>query len=529
MIVQLIYNAALLIALSSLYGVVVHYRRDGSIGNKLLTGLLFGIISVAGMNLTVHFRSGIFYDGRSIVLVLAGLFGGGYASLVSVFIAAIYRALVGGIGAVAGIATIISSAGTGLIFRRLWHNEPLKMGPWTLLGVGIVAHILMLASQLLLPWDVALDTISHIWKPVMAVFPAATLMMGLLLGNEERRVVVEKRLRESKASLHIAQEIAHMGSWEYDLKRDEATWSENTPLVFGLARKSEPEKYKDFVSAVHPEDKHLILSTVESIKKKKSPVEVELKVVDFLGNLRYIHNKLIPVLENGEVITIKGVSVDVTEHKTADIRLKNNLKEKEILLKEIHHRVKNNLNVIISLLNMQRRTIRTKDDALKAFDEIRNRIFSMSLVHAKLYKSDDFSRIDMKDYIETIIRHYLEASTLKKQIQADIQVDAIYLDINKAIPCGLIINELVTNILKHAFPNRNKGKIHILFHALDKTKLELVIGDDGIGLNRDIDISEPGSLGLRIVRLLSDQIQGKLEIFNEKGTVFRIIFPKESQ
>jgi len=528
MIVQLIYNAALLIALSSLYGVVVHYRRDGSIGNKLLTGLLFGVISVAGMNLTVHFHPGIFYDGRSIVLVLAGLFGGGYASLVSVFIAASYRALVGGVGTVAGIATIISSAGTGLIFRRLWHNEPYKMGPWALLGVGVVAHILMLACQLLLPWEMALDTIAHIWKPVMAVFPMATLMMGLLLGNEERRVVMENRLRESKASLHIAQEIAHMGSWEYDLKRDEATWSDNTPTVFGLSPHSKPVKYKDFMHAINPEDKHLVLSAFENIKKKKSPVEVELKVVDYMGKLHYIQNKLIPVLENGEVVTIKGVSVDVTDRKTADIRLKNNLREKEILLKEIHHRVKNNLNVIISLLNMQQRTIRTKEDALKAFDEIRNRIFSMSLVHAKLYKSDNFSRIDMKDYIETIIRHYLEVSTLKKQIQADIQVDAIYLDINKAIPCGLIINELVTNILKHAFPNRNKGRIYIIFRPLDKAKLELVIGDDGIGLSRDINISEPGSLGLRIVRLLVDQMQGKLEIFTEKGTVFRIIFPRES-
>lgn len=135
------------------------------------------------------------------------------------------------------------------------------------------------------------------------------------------------------------------------------------------------------------------------------------------GYIRYIHNKLIPVLENGEVVIIKGVSMDTTELRTVDIQLKNNLKEKEILLKEIHHRVKNNLNVIISLLNMQRRYIRTKEDALKAVDEIRNRIFSMSLVHAKLYKSDNFSRIDMKDYIETIIRHYLQATNLEKNIR----------------------------------------------------------------------------------------------------------------
>jgi len=527
MIVQLIFNAALLIALSSLYSVVVHYRRDGSIGNKLLKGLLFGIISVAGMNLPVHYQSGIFYDGRSIVLVLAGLFGGGYTSLVSVLIAATYRTLIGGPGTMAGIATIITSAGTGLIFRKLWHNDPLKMGPWTLLRVGIVAHIFMLASQLLLPWEVALNTIACIWKPVMLVFPVATLLMGLLLGNEERRVLMEKRLRESKTSLHIAQEIARMGSWEYDLKSDKASWSENTPIVFGLSRQSETLKYENFVHVVHPEDKHLLLATVETIKKKKAPIEVELRIVVPGGYIRYIHNKLIPVLENGEVVIIKGVSMDTTELRTVDIQLKNNLKEKEILLKEIHHRVKNNLNVIISLLNMQRRYIRTKEDALKAVDEIRNRIFSMSLVHAKLYKSDNFSRIDMKDYIETIIRHYLQATNLEKNIQADIQVDSVYLDINTAIPCGLIINELVTNILKHAFPNRNKGKIHIFFHPLEDSKLELVIGDDGIGLNHDVNVLQSDTLGLRIVHLLVAQIHGEVHIFNEGGTTFTIVFPNK--
>lgn len=399
------------------------------------------------------------------------------------------------------------------------------MGPWAILGLGITAHVLMLASQLLLPKGIALDTISQIWKPVMAVFPAATLMMGLLMGNEERRVMTEKSLRESKASLHIAQKIARMGSWEYNLQSDEVDWSENTPFVFGLTGSHEEFAYKDFTNVVIPEDKHLILESVDTINKRKAPMEVELRVKDSRQNIRYIHNKLIPVLDNGEVSIIKGVSMDVTESRMADIQLKNNLKEKEILLKEIHHRVKNNLNVIISLLNMQSRSVRTKNDALKGFKEIRDRIFSMSLVHAKLYKSDNFSRIDMKDYIETITRHYIQASELNRYIDSDIRVDSVFLDINTAIPCGLIINELMTNIFKHAFPDKKKGKIYIRFQALSDNQLELLIGDNGVGLGDEIDFNHSETLGLRIVHLLIDQIQGSIEVIRNKGTVFKIIFP----
>ncbi|MDD5581774.1 MAG: histidine kinase dimerization/phosphoacceptor domain -containing protein [Candidatus Marinimicrobia bacterium] len=530
MTTELIYNAALLIALSSLYGVITHYYPKGSFIYKVWTGCLFGIIAIAGMYLAVPYVSGIFYDARSVVMVLAGLFGGFYPTTIAAVMAILYRASIGGFGVWAGIASIISAAAVGLIFRKLWHNKPYTMSPLALLGMGIIAHLFMIGSQLLLPQEIALQTISLIWKPIMAVFPLATMLMGILLENEERRVISEKNLRESKDLLHIAQKIAQMGSWEYNLSTNKFVWSENMPAVFDLSLPIDTLNEEDFMEVIIPEDRHCVAEFINRIKEEKKPFDFEVRILDSNKNIRYIHNKLIPIIKDENVVVIKGVSKDVTEARLAKIQLNNNLEEKEILLKEIHHRVKNNLNVIISLLNLQGRYVHTKEEALKAFEEIRNRIYSISLVHAKLYQSGDFSHVDMKGYIETNLHHYFQELKVEKFIETDIHVDSICLDINAAIPCGLIINELVINILKHAFPDKRRGKLFISFHkTLDHKHLELIIGDDGVGLREDFDINHAESLGLKIVSLLVKQIQGDIEVIKNKGTIFKITFPCERQ
>jgi PAS domain S-box-containing protein len=204
MLIELIHNAALLVALSALYGLLARFRRHGAVRDKVLAGLLFGGLAIAAMNMPYHYSPGVIYDGRSIVLTLAGLFGGGIAAAVSVALAGAYRGYLGGPGVWAGTATILLCAMLGLAVRRLYKNRSESVGLVALYGVGIAAHVVMLVCQLLLPWPGALETIGRIYLPVMLVFPAATLLVGILLGNEERRLVATGKLRESEAKYTAA-------------------------------------------------------------------------------------------------------------------------------------------------------------------------------------------------------------------------------------------------------------------------------------------------------------------------------------
>lgn len=196
----LIQNAALLIALTTLYTFIVRFRQEHNRFKPLALGLLFGTVTILGMRMPVRYAEGIFYDGRSIVLTLAGLFGGGGTALVAGTLAALYRLGVGGPGVWAGTATIVSCAFLGWITRRVSRRPPseLRLGEFYLLGFA--AHIVMLNCQfLILPWPTGVEVVSRIWLPILLIFPPATVLMAVLLRTEERRLLGERRLADSEA------------------------------------------------------------------------------------------------------------------------------------------------------------------------------------------------------------------------------------------------------------------------------------------------------------------------------------------
>lgn len=208
------------------------------------------------------------------------------------------------------------------------------------------------------------------------------------------------------------------------------------------------------------------------------------------------------------------------------MQLDASLKEKELLLREIHHRVKNNMQIISSLLKLQFDYIKD-DQYLWVFQDCQNRIKSMALIHENLYHSNDLSRIDFHDYIENLANNlcvFFKIDTNK--ILLKIEVDGISLGIDTAIPCGLIINELVSNTLKHAFPNGRDGEIRISLSEIEnKNEYELVVSDNGVGLPKNLDYRHTESLGLQLVIMLAeDQLQGKVKRSKRKGTEFKINF-----
>ncbi|MBD2461440.1 CBS domain-containing protein [Oscillatoria sp. FACHB-1407] len=221
---------------------------------------------------------------------------------------------------------------------------------------------------------------------------------------------------------------------------------------------------------------------------------------------------------------------ELNERKRAEEQLKLSLKEKESLLKEIHHRVKNNLQIISSVLRLQSDYI--KDEKILAlFNESQHRIRSMALIHEKLYQSKDLSSIHMGDYIDDLTNSLLRSyGAMSHNILLQAEVDNVWLDIDKAIPCGLIINELISNALKHAFPNPTDSEhqnniIRVDIHQTNAARFQLKISDNGIGLPKEIDFRNTESLGLELVCIFTEQLGGEIELNREQGTSFTITFP----
>ncbi len=219
------------------------------------------------------------------------------------------------------------------------------------------------------------------------------------------------------------------------------------------------------------------------------------------------------------------VARDITERKRAEEQLRVALKEKEVLLKEIHHRVKNNLAVISSLLNMQSKYVKDKK-TLEVFRDSQNRVKTMALIHTKLYQSNDLARIDFADYIKKLAADLFDSYRLEPEsVNLLLNLENVNLDVSMAIPCGLIINELLSNALKHAFPKGRKGEVRISLRPEDET-VTLTVADNGIGFPESIDFRNTESLGLQLVTALVEQLGGTIELTTDKGSTFVISFPK---
>ncbi len=216
-------------------------------------------------------------------------------------------------------------------------------------------------------------------------------------------------------------------------------------------------------------------------------------------------------------------SKEITERKQAEERLKASLQEKEVLIQEIHHRVKNNLQVISSLLKLQSRYAKD-EDTLTIFQESQNRIQAMSAIHEILYQSNNLASIPSKEYIETLVKNLSVSYGLRsEEIALTIDVQNIPLRIDDAISCGLIINELISNSIKHAFPERKEGTIEITLKLLNKT-VQLVVEDNGIGIPENLNIANSKSMGLRLIHFMVEELQGTLLLDRTRGTQFQIQF-----
>lgn len=232
-----------------------------------------------------------------------------------------------------------------------------------------------------------------------------------------------------------------------------------------------------------------------------------------------------PIIEKGEVKGGVVTFTDITERKKSEKIIEDSLKEKDVLLREIHHRVKNNMQIISSLLNLQSSYFQDSE-AVNVFKESQNRIRSMALIHEKLYQTGNLVGVKLGDYVQDLASHLMSSYSLdSNKIKLITDIDNVSLGIDTAISLGLIVNELLSNAFKYAFPNDASGEIKLSYKPSDENNSTLIISDNGIGFPQNIDFKQTESLGLQLVNTLVEQLEGNIELSRNGGTEFKIVLP----
>jgi PAS domain S-box-containing protein len=298
--------------------------------------------------------------------------------------------------------------------------------------------------------------------------------------------------------------------------------------IFGID-KNFPHNSSGWAEIMHPDYREQMTDyLVNYVIKLGNEFNKEYKIIRKIDGKEYWVHGLgnLEFDEYGNAVRMFGTIQDITERKEAQNLVMASLKEKEILLKEIHHRVKNNFQMIISLIVLQTQNI--KDETiLNIFEDLQVRLRSMSLIHELMYRTENFAELDVKNYIENLSQYLMKTYSASNRVELVLELEKHFLDLDTIIPCGLIVNEIMTNSLKYAFSDGTYGQIKIIFKK-ENDEFYLNISDDGIGINGKLNFDNIESLGLRLVDLLAKQLNGKLEVIQpEKGIQFNIKFSKE--
>jgi PAS domain S-box-containing protein len=380
----------------------------------------------------------------------------------------------------------------------------------------------------------------------------------------QQRKESEQALHRSEERLRLALEGADAGFWDWHLPDGQAAFSDRFYTMLGYEPGEFPATFDEWSALMHPDDRtRIVPDLLRRIQNGDSQFEIEYRIRAKEGHWLWIlgRGKIVEWDEAAKPLRMTGVNIDITSRRmmeseirslntvleqrvkdrtealsqanaaleeenaqrlSAEAKIRSALEEKTMLLKEIHHRVKNNLQIIVSLLNLQSRYI--KDEAtLAAIRESQYRVKAMALVHEKLYKADDISHIDLNEYIRflgTGLFQFYGASS--RGIRFRLEIHEVSVDINSAIPLGLIVNELISNSLKYAFPEGRGGEISISVQKEGGT-MTILFRDDGIGIPATLDWQNTQSLGLRLVNTLVDQLNGTIELDRSAGTQFTII------
>ena len=337
-----------------------------------------------------------------------------------------------------------------------------------------------------------------------------------ILRNITERKRIELALKDSEQKYRDLVDNALVGVYRTNLSGDILFVNEAFSTLVGF---SSPEAMIEKGALVRYKDAKVREAFIKELRDKGSLNYYEIEMLTNSGETK---NVLLSATLSGEEIL--GMVMDITDRKKSTEKVKAALKEKEILLKELHHRVKNNMQVISGLIELQSQQL-DDDGAREIFNETRDRVSSMALIHENLYKASDLGNINFAEYIKTLTNHLFYSYNVDFDvIQLKTDVKDVYLDVQVGIPCGLIVNELVSNTLKHAFPGERRGEVKVSLFRGSNSQYTLIVKDTGTGFPKNLDFRKTKSLGMQLVTMLVDQLEGTIELKRDGGTEFVITF-----
>jgi PAS domain S-box-containing protein len=349
--------------------------------------------------------------------------------------------------------------------------------------------------------------------------------MSLGMDSDERNKV-DTSIHEAEYRQRLALEIGRMGTWDWNIEEQTSVWDERQQELFGFQPGEYDADEVRFYERVLPEDGEMVRRKTAECLATDGEFEAEVRVRLPDGQIRWIGGRGIVIRDKDRrPVRMIGINYDITERKNYEKFMTEALREKEALLKEIHHRVKNNLQVISSLLSLQLDRI-SDPQTRSVFIESQNRVRAMALVHEVLYGSDSLAGIELPRYLDRLSDSLLQSFGDYGRIRVERKIEKVVLDLDRALPIGLITSELVSNALKYAFPDGRSGTIQLQFSEFSAREYSFKISDDGVGLPPELDIDQTTSLGLYLIRILSKQLRGRLKIDLSHGTSFTLCFPK---
>ncbi|MGB8691897.1 MAG: PAS domain-containing protein [Steroidobacteraceae bacterium] len=342
----------------------------------------------------------------------------------------------------------------------------------------------------------------------------------------------EAALSTAEDRYELAINAARLPVWEYDVASDTFTGNKywHHAAGYDLTAEQARQRTETWLSDVHPDDRAAYQRVFSGDAADSTGFyQSEYRLRRPTGEYRWLleRGRVVERAADGAPRKVVGISLDIDAHRRMESELRTSLHEKEVLLQEVHHRVKNNLQIISSLINMQLR--RLPDSASReTLAQCQHRVQAIALIHEKLYQAKSLASVPLPEYIGSLARDIVQAASLPATgVSLELAIAEVALPIDVAIPCGLILNELITNALKHAFPDGRQGSVRISVERSDATRLRLTVADNGVGLPAGFDIARCRSMGLRLVDTLARQLNAQLEHEVRGGTSFQLTFPCE--
>ncbi|MBD3615021.1 MAG: PAS domain S-box protein [Gracilimonas sp.] len=324
--------------------------------------------------------------------------------------------------------------------------------------------------------------------------------------------------------LKQAQRMAKIGAWEYDLVNEKMNWTEVTRNILEVDADYDPD-LEAGINFYVGESKDKISKAVEQAIAYGESYDLELKVRTGKGKMKWIRTIGEASFRGGKCVRLHGSFQDITDKKLAEERIKESLKEKEILLMEVHHRVKNNLALVSSLMQLQAYQA-DEENVYKYLHDNQSRIKSIALIHEQLYQHHDFTYVHLDEQTENLVKHISDSIGDGTEITIDLNLDEVIVNINQAVPYTLILNEVITNTYKHAFNEKREGQITVTLGELNGL-ISLTVKDNGVGFKEDFDFETPTTLGMTLIKTLSDQLYGSHKFDSGKnGSTFSLEFGK---